>query len=210
MTPAQNKRFWNNRRDDYRKKHLKYTIHTTKSGYEYTKFNYLHKKAKEKLDELLHTLQKNGFSKNDLIQVWHNKTGLLAADIKKYFSGEKELSLWEFFLALESFEIDYKMVSELATKYSSSIERDKIILQSKGILYFVVKININDYLDFEVEFSSKKKQALSPKITRYENEVIKILKWYFVSQAGKSTLPFKVKEFKELFRQKWYRKEMGI
>lgn len=208
MTPAQNKKFWNNRRDAYRKQHLKHSVQQAKTGYEFLKFNFLHKNTKILIDKILSILKKNGYSETDFISIWHNKTGILKADIKKYLSGEKEIPLWEFIMVLDCMSIKFNLISDLANKYTSSIERDKIILQSTGILNFIVRINIDNYLDFEVDFRPSQKKILEPKITRFENEVILILKWYFIEQARKSKLPFDLKVFKASFKKKWYSGEI--
>ena len=102
----------------------------------------------------------------------------------------------------------FRSVSQ--SRYEGSSRGSWIIIKAQGIIEFVLKINQEDYYDFEIDFTTKRKKAIKPQIAKYKKEVLKAYDWYFLEQTGKTKRPFVSKKWDDVFRMKWYAKQFDF
>lgn len=200
--PTLNQKYWRAKHTEYKKQFLDYEDKTSLAGITYPQFNYLEKNFAKEINNILSILRQNGFLLTDIIDIWHHKTGINKSDAKKKLNGKKEFPAWEFLQFIKCVGFDFNISHQLSEKYTSTIERDKLILKSNGLIKYVLQMNLDNYLDFEIEFIGKK--ILTPKFLSFQREIIQILEWYFLQGKNKK-LPFKILDFKKIFKMKWYR-----
>ena len=205
---------WKLNRQKYKEKHVPFVRVKLKSGYEVPKYNYLFGKFEEIVNEITQTYLDNGYTKADMVNVWCEHTGILKADVERKLKGEVSVSSWELFTMLDALGFSFNIKSLINTKYSSTVESSTrgswIIIKASGLIKFTLKINQDDYCDFNIDFVSQKKKAIQPKITKYRKEVLKAYDWYFLEQTGKTKRPFSQKRWDDVFRMKWYAKEFDF
>lgn len=205
---------WRLTRQYYKEKHVPFTRVTLKSGYEVPKYNYLFGKFEDIVNEITNTYLENGYNKKEMINLWSERTGILKSDAERKLKGDVSVSSWELFTMLDALGFSFNIKSLIDTKYSSTVERSSrgswIIIKAQGIIEFVLKINQDDYYDFEIDFTTKRKKAIKPQIAKYKREVLKAYDWYFLEQTGKTKRPFVSKKWDDVFRMKWYAKQFDF
>lgn len=205
---------WRINRTKYKKKHVPFLGIESKKGYEYPVYNYMYGEAEKIFKEIKDTYFENGFKKAEIIDLICDRTGMLRIDCERKLKGELSFGLWEFFAVLKALNFRFQIKSLIETKYSSSVERSTrgswIIIKASGLIAFTMRINSNDYLDFDIDFSTEQRKSVKPAITKYCKEVEKALDWYFIKEAHKKTLPFSIIKWREVFRMKWYAKQFDF
>ena len=205
---------WKLTRRKYKERHVPFVRVTLKSGYEVPKFNYLFGRFEEIVNQILKTYLDNGYSKREMISLWSDKTGILPVDCERKLKGEVSVSSWELFLMLDALGFSFNVKSLIDTKYSSDVEKSSrgsfIIIRAFGLICFTLKINMDDYYDFNIDFTTEKRKSVKPQIAKYRVEVKKALDWYFLKEAKKKTLPFSITKWNDAFRMKWYAKQFDF
>ena len=205
---------WKLTRRKYKEKHVPFERVFLKNGYEVPKFNYLYGRFEEIINQILQTYLDNGYSRTDMINLWSDRTGILPVDCDRKMKGLVSVSSWELFLMLEALGFSFNIRSLIDTKYSSTIETSSrgswIIIQAHGLVKFTLRINMDDYFDFDIDFATEKRKSVKPSIAKYKKEVRKALDWYFIEKTDKKTLPFSHVKWFEVFRMKWYAKDFDF
>lgn len=212
----------------YRDKHLEYkdgrTITFEKSGKTYTPRSYLYTGLTQTklFDRIYEIAKNNGFTKAEAEHLM--KRDLLGSGLicvyHSVHKGTRALELWEYEMLKKYFRLDekWKCDYEGDKRYSHAFESGKLVLESKWMPKFYMVLNIEKWLDFEVDFSkdagfreiANKSASDNVRIKRALKECKNILQWYFIKQAGRKVLPFKWNEFELLFKKKWYNNEIRM
>lgn len=203
---------------EYKKKHIPYEYgYKEKDGQllRFHKFNYKFGDAKKVIDKFFSILKEDGICKTSVIEILVDELKSPNYNIYKMFSlGKGALPLWEFLLALKVFDFrieltddGFELKREYTNKYRHREERNMLILESIKHPKFYISMNTENYKDFEVNFSANQ-SAMVDTENKCWRETQKILKWYFIKQAGKRKLPFDESIFKALFKLKYKNGEM--
>lgn len=206
---------WKLTRRKYKQKHVPYTtVVNTKTGYDYPKFNYLFGRFEEIINQITKTYLENGYRRSEMIHLWSDRTGILPVDCQRKLKGDVSISSWELFLMLEALGFSFTVKSLIDTKYTSTVEKSSrgswIIIKASGLIAFTMRINMDDYFDFAIDFATEKRKSVKPAMGRYQKEVKKALDWYFLKEAHKKTLPFSIAKWNDVFRMKWYAKDFDF
>ena len=205
---------WKLTRKKYKESHVPFVRVTLKTGYEVPKYNYMFGRFEEIVNQVTQTYLDNGYTRVDMINLLCDRTGILNIDAQRKLKGEVSVSSWELFIMLEALGFTFNIKSTIDTKYSSTVETSTrgswLIITAMGLIEFTMKINLNDYYDFDIDFATEKRKSVAPSIVKYQREVKKALNWYFLQQTGKKTLPFSIVKWNDAFRMKWYAKDFDF
>jgi len=174
------------------------------------------------LNRVYELMTNNGFNKKEINQIIcsniiKSKTISLVDYTRE---GHRSMELWEYDIFRNYFKMDanWKCDYEGDTRYSHSFEGNKLVLESHWMPKFYMVINLDDYSDFEVDFSKDKlfrEIANTPnsddnKVKRAFAECKNIMDWYFLKKTSRKAYPFNLKKMQTLFKQKWYANEVRI
>jgi hypothetical protein len=205
---------WKINRQRYKEKHVPFIRVNLKNGYEVPKYNYLFGRFEQIVNQVTKTYLENGYSKTEMINLICDRTGALNVDVQRKLKGEVSVSSWELFIYLDALGFSFNVRSLIDTKYTSTVEKSSrgswIIIKASGLIQFTLKINQEDYCDFEIDFTTAKRKSIKPQIARYKREVLKAYDWYFLEQTGKTKRPFVYKKWEDAFRMKWYAKQFDF
>jgi hypothetical protein len=174
------------------------------------------------IDRMYELMENNGFTKTEtqyIIKTHVMKANSFAA-LDYAHQGQRALELWEYdvlrkFLLMDN---EWYCKYEGDARYSYKLENSKLILESHWMPKFYMVINLENYLDYEVDFSKDKifrEVANSPKsdvmkIRRAFKECRRIMDWYFLKKTSRKVYPFDIKKMETLFKQKWYNNEVRL
>ena len=205
---------WKINRQRYKEKHVPFIRVNLKNGYEVPKYNYLFGRFEQIVNQVTQTYLENGYSKTEMINLICDRTGALNVDVQRKLKGDVSVSSWELFVYLEALGFSFNVKSLIETKYTSTVEKSSrgswIIIQAHGLVKFTLRINMDDYFDFDIDFATEKRKSVKPSIAKYKREVRKALDWYFIEKTDKKTLPFSHVKWFEVFRMKWYAKDFDF
>ena len=195
-------------RDNFYAK-LKTILEYVESDHEYGtnyKFNYYSGDIKEHFEKIYSYYQEAGFNKFDFMHLM-SQSGFSFSKIKRQMSGVVPMLAIEYLEYTKALNADLNGNLEMPvyTSYIHSVERDRLIIRKNVAPKFYINMNINDFYDYEVDFSAYKKAEFG------ERKMWKFfrlaLKSYFITDESSKFI--ETNKFKILFKKKLYRNELG-
>ena len=183
--------------------------------YTYPLFNHNFGTSEIVLRNILENITELGFTKNTALDFIAQKTGVPRNRLKNQFiEGRIPVTLWEliYYTSVIGYEIhtsksgfELRLVDE--SRYSYSAEMGRLVLRSTRLPRFHININLEDYYDFEVDFSQERSVLTSNKY-KCIREFNKLMTWYFIDEAKNKKLPYDDTKMRAIFRQKYFNGEM--
>lgn len=211
--------FWGMKRRKALEKLLNHVRIPSNSGNHYYTVFFYNSTIQTPLIETIERLAKeNGIPRTRVPALMAHELGFEnSADYKKIQKGEKALEYWEAGKLMKLLGMKFEI--KLPTNddyYKFYLEGNRLVLEKKIFQKFKINFNIENWYDFEVDFSKSQrllkqayKQRLDQEVIckKLFAEVVKIINWYFLTQTGEKELPVEIFKIKALFESKFVKNE---
>ena len=164
--------------------------------------NYGEGLQKKIVDEVFGKMEKLGYTRTEIIEIWNKETGVGLVHGRKFCYGIlKGMQIWELKHFLDTFNYKLEITHKGHERFTHSIERGRLIIVCNQHPVFHLNINTENFLDFELEFKNNF-EALKLTNTRLSTILKKMLDDYFITKAKNKKLPFKYADFRVKFTSK--------
>lgn len=187
--------------------------HKTNKSFIYPIFDYRsNKKYDEFLKRMIKFFKSLGINKDDFETLWSSLTGTPKTKVKEYTRGEEPIELWEFVeiiyavggrIVIEYDSKDGKIPQRYSAELQNSSRGEKLIIKSNGYIKFIIKFDTSNYDNWEIIIF--KDTLVKQSLSKYLNEIIEGIKWYF--DDPKKT-PINMQIFKLQFKERWLKGEI--